>query len=55
MKIELSKREIEAILEIMGYGITFLITHGSVKAEEDNKKEKINLNKLEDKLKGYIK
>ena len=48
MKIELSKREIEAILEIMEYGITFLVTHGSIKAEEDNKKEKSILEQLEE-------
>jgi len=28
MLIELSKREIEVILELMGLGITFEITHG---------------------------
>ena len=54
MKVELSKREIECILEIMGYGITFLITHGSGKVEKDDKREKVNINKLEEKLKGYI-
>ena len=28
MLVELSKREIEVILELMGLGITFSITHG---------------------------
>lgn len=68
MKVELSKREIEVILELMELGITFEITHGNPKFIEykvsDNNeipqqqgkaKIVINTNELKDKLKGYIK
>jgi len=60
MKVELSKREIECILEIMEYGITFLITHGSGKVikndfGEDDKRKKVKINELEGRLKELIK
>ena len=52
MKVELSKREIEVILELMEYGSTFLFSHGGgdykpIKKDE----ERININDLKEKLK----
>ena len=68
MLIELSKREIEVILELMELGITYTITHGDPQfsickvsdgKEIPNKHKKaekiINTNDLKDKLKGYLK
>lgn len=60
MRIELSKREIKVILEFMGAGKTFLITHQSIgyvdkKDKKDkNEKEKINIDDLEEKLRSKI-
>ena len=55
MKVELSKREIEVILELMEAGITFLITHQWVQSPiKKDDKEKVNIKNLEDKLKEAI-
>ena len=57
MKIELSKREIKVILEFMGAGKTFLITHqsiGYVDKKDKNEKEKMNIDDLEEKLRSKI-
>ena len=64
MLVELSKREIEVILELMGLGITFEITHGDPQfyeckvsdgkdiQDKQKKPEKIiNTNELMDRLK----
>ncbi len=51
MKIELSKREIEVILEFMDLGIAFLATHGEPTKRLDNTKEKISVRELMEKLK----
>jgi len=59
MKIELSKREIEAILEFMDAGKTFLITHLPIVQAIDKhiaeKKERINIDELMERLKKEIK
>ena len=67
MLVELSKREIEVILELMGLGITFEITHGNPQFKElkvsdgkeipdkQKKAEKIvNVNELMEKLKKSL-
>ena len=69
MLVELSKREIEVILELMGLGITFEITHGNPQFREckignnmiisnplvEKPKEKIiNTNELMKKLKESL-
>jgi len=54
MKVELSKREIEVILDLMEAGVTFLITHRLADKSIKKDKEIINLNDLENKLKEAI-
>ena len=62
MKVELSKREIEAILEIMESGITFLTTHQwagcsnyeKLYIDKKEKRERININDLMKKLQEAI-
>ena len=67
MLVELSKREIEVILELMGLGITYSITHGNPTFRElkvsdgkdipdkQKKAEKIvNVNELMDRLKKSL-
>jgi hypothetical protein len=54
MKIELSKREIEIILEFMDAGITFMITHQNSEScftDLKREKERININNLMKRLK----
>lgn len=51
MKVELSKREIEVIIEFMDLGITFLVTHGQTTKKLDNTKETISVRELMEKLK----
>ena len=67
MLIELSKGEIEVILELMGLGITFEMTHGNPQFTElkvsdgkdiQNKQKKaekiVNVNELMEKLKKSL-
>ena len=55
MKIELSKREIEVILDLMDAGVTFLVSHQWADKPVKEDREIININELEDRLRGYIK
>jgi len=55
MLIELSKREIEVILDLMESGITFLVSHTWADKPIKEDKERININELEEKLKKAIK
>lgn len=55
MKVELSKREIEVILDLMEAGVTFLVTHQWADKPIKGDKEIINLEKLKEKLKIKIK
>ena len=55
MKIELSKREIEVILDLMDAGVTFLVSHQWADKPVKEDREIININELEDKLKELIK
>lgn len=50
MLIELSKREIEVILDLMEAGITFLTTHQWADKSIRADKKRININKLKEKL-----
>jgi len=54
MKVELSKREIEVILDLMEAGVTFLSTHQWADKPIEKDKKIINLNELENKLKRLI-
>ena len=54
MKLELSKREIKVILELMEYGTTFLVSHEWANKPVKEDKERININDLEEKLKRAI-
>lgn len=60
MKVELSKKEIEAILEIMEAGKTFLITHTSYlfslnpHRTEDPNEERVNVDELMERLRKRI-
>lgn len=51
MQVELSKREIEVIIEFMDLGITFLVSHGQSTKKLDNTKEKMSVRELMEKLK----
>ena len=66
LKIELSKREVEVILELMELGITYEITHGNpefvklkvgdgININVHRKRRKIvNTNELKSKLRCYL-
>ena len=54
MELELSKREIEVILELMEYGSTFLASHQWAEEPVKEGKERVNINDLEEKLKRAI-
>ena len=53
MKLELSKREIEVILDLIEAGITFLTTHQWADKPIKEDKEIINIDELKEKLRGY--
>ena len=55
MKIELSKREIEVILDLMEAGVTFLVSHQWADKPIKKNKEIINIGGLKEKLKRGIK
>ena len=52
-KLELSKREIEVILDLMGAGETFLITHQWADKPIKEEREIINLKELKEKLRKF--
>ena len=54
MKVELSKREIEVIVDFMGLGITFLTTHGTPTEKPDPTKERISVRELMERLQEAI-
>jgi len=51
MKVELSGREIEVIVEFMKLGIAFLATHGTPTKKLNPKKERISVCDLIERLK----
>jgi len=55
MKVELSKREIEVILDLMEAGVTFLVSHTWADKPVKEDRERININDLEEKLREKIK
>ena len=54
MKVELSKREIEVILDLMEAGVTFLVSHQWADKPVKEDREIINISELKDRLRGYI-
>ena len=57
MKVELSKREIEVIIDLIAYGTTFLVSHGAQindYIDKTKKEEIVNINELEERLKKKI-
>jgi len=55
MQLELSKREIEVIIDLMGAGVTFLVTHTWADKPIKKGRERINIDELEKKLREYLK
>jgi len=54
MKVELSKREIEVIINLMKAGVTFLVTHTWADMPYKEDKEIINIKDLMEKLKEAL-
>ena len=54
MKVELSKREIEVIINFMDLGIAFLATHGTPTEKPDPTKERISVRELMERLQEEI-
>ena len=51
MKVELSKREIEVIVQFMDLGIAFLATHGKPTRKLDKTNGRISVGELMERLK----
>ena len=56
MKVELTKKEIKVILDLMESGVTFLITHGQseFRGESSKSEDVVNIDELESKLRDYL-
>lgn len=58
MKVELTKKEIEVIIDLMDTGVSYLISHGPPPAQyrsREAKEEIVNVDVLKTKLQEYLK